>query len=422
MRDCPPLPMLSDRNALRVALARFISRSGAEAAFFVGIWGKAAYEFDSTAGEIALVIAALGISGLIGSGVAGGLVDRYDPRKVLIVSEVVFVPTALSLVWADNLTTLIVLSALLGLVTAPTNTAIASFPPFLTEDPDRLAKMNALVETSGMAALITGTAIGGALAKWVSIDAIFVFDAISSVVALAVVFGVRLISDNPDAVPLERDSIRELREGIRFAFGHHRLRFYLLAGASVWAMFGLFSALEPLFFRDILGEPPETIGFVNTIFGIGLVAGTWAVARLPTGMRSARAVLVLVACNGLGAILYVGTDRLPVVVAGGFVWAVMIGLFVPIVRTMLHINSPRPMVGRVMGVSQMMGEFGKLGPLAAAPALAAVFGVQPTLAGGGILLAIAALLFWRVARRLDDTRTVPVTVEPPVVAPHISEL
>lgn len=415
--------MFSDRNALRVALARFVSRTGAEAAFFVGIWGKAAYEFGGTAGEIALVIAALGISGLIGAAVAGTLVDRFDPRKVLIAAEIVFVPTAVSLVWANSLTTLIVLSSLLGLVTAPTNTAIASFPPFLTEDPDRLAKMNSLVETSGMAALITGTAIGGALAKWVSIDAIFIFDAATSVVATAIIFGVRLVGADPDAVPIERDSWRELREGIRFSFAHHRLRFYLLAGASVWTMFGLFSALEPLFFRDILNEPPETIGFVNTVFGIGLVAGTYLVARLPRAARSARAVLVLVALNGLGAILYVGTDRLPVVVAGGFVWAVMIGLFVPIVRTMLHVNSPRAMVGRVMGVSQMLGEVGKLGPLTAAPLLAAVFGVQQTLAGGGVLLAISALAFWRVGRHLDDTRTVPVdTIATPVIAPHVSEL
>lgn len=415
--------MFSDRNALRVALARFVSRSGAEAAFFVGIWGKAAYEFESSAAEIALVIGALGISSLIGSAAAGTLIDRFDPRKVLLGAEVVFVPTAISLVWANDLTTLIVLAALLGLVTAPTNTAIASFPPFLTDDPDRLAKMNSLVETSGMTALITGTAIGGALAKWVSIDAIFIFDAVTSLVAMAIIFGVRLIGDAPDETPIARDSLRELREGIRYSFTNHRLRFYLLAGGSVWTMFGLFSALEPLFFRDILDQPPETIGFVNTVFGIGLVTGTYLVGRLPRAARSARAVLVLVALNGVGAILYVGTSRLPVVVAGGFVWAVMIGLFVPIMRTMLHVNSPRAMVGRVMGVSQMIGELGKLGPLTAAPLLAAAFGIQQTLAGGGLLLGLSALMFWRVAKHLDDTRTVPVdTLEPPLITPHVSEL
>lgn len=420
MRDWPL--MFSDRNALRVALARFVSRSGAEAAFFVGIWGKAAYEFNGTAGQIALVIAALGISGLVGSAIAGTLVDRFDPRRVLIGAEIVFVPAALSLIWADGFVSLMILSALLGLVSAPINTAIASFPPFLTDDHERLSKMNSLVETSGMAALITGTAIGGALAKWVSIDAIFIFDAVTSLVGMAIIFGVRLAGGAAEVPHAERDSWRELKEGIKFSFGHHRLRFYLIAGASVWTMFGLFSALEPLFFRDVLGEPPETIGFVNTVFGLGLLLGTWMVSRLPSASRSARFVLLLVASNGLGAILYVGTDRMPVVVTGGFVWAVLIGLFVPTVRTMLHVNSPKAMVGRVMGVSMMMGELGKLGPLTAAPALAAIFGVQQTLAGGGVLLAIVSLLCWRVGRELDRTRTVPVPPPEPIIAPRVSEL
>lgn len=400
--------MFSDRNAVHVALARLISRTGAEAAFFVGIWGKAAYEFEGTAGEIALVIAGLGVAGLAGSALAGTLIDRYDPRKVLIVSEILFVPTALSPIFATDLKMLIGLAVLLGLVTAPATTAIASFPPFLTRDPDRLASMNSLVETAGMAALIAGTALGGVLAKWVAIDAIFVLDAVTSIVGLLIVLRVRLQPHEPAQEETERSSWGELREGIRYSFAHSRLRFYLLAGASVWTMFGLFSALEPLFYRDVLGEPPSTIGFVNTVFGMGLVFGTWLVSRLPAGFRSARTVLVLVSLNGAGAVLYVGTDRLPVVVAGGFVWAILIGLFIPIVRTMLHLNSPHDKVGRVMGVSQMLGEAGKLMPLTIAPVLAAAFGVQTTLGAGGIVLSVVALAWWGVARRLDATRTIPL--------------
>ena len=37
-----------DPNLVRVTAARFISRAGGEAAFFVGIWGKATYDLDST--------------------------------------------------------------------------------------------------------------------------------------------------------------------------------------------------------------------------------------------------------------------------------------------------------------------------------------------------------------------------------------
>jgi len=94
---------LEDRNTARVVAARFISRAGGEAAFFVGIWGKAAYEFDATPAQQALVMASLGVFSLIGSALAGVLIDRFDPRRVLIVSEILFVPATLALVLPDNI-------------------------------------------------------------------------------------------------------------------------------------------------------------------------------------------------------------------------------------------------------------------------------------------------------------------------------
>lgn len=401
--------MQPSSNALwRVVAARLISRTGGEAAFFVGIWGKAAYEFEGTAGQIAWVIAALGVSGLIGSALAGVLIDRSDPRRVMLLSEVVFVPVALSLVFVESLPALVAVSFLLGLVSSPTFTSIASFPPFITSDEEELAKANALVETAGMAALITGTAAGAALAAWVGIDAIFVLDAATSLVAVGLVYGVRLRTVEHQAREEGGGGLAELREGFRYSFGHDRLRFYLLIGAAVWLLFGLFSAIEPLFYRDVLERGPETIGWVNTLFGIGLVAGTLGVARLPERLRGARTVLALTACNGVGAMLYVGTANLLVVVAGGMIWGFVIGLFAPIVRTMLHLNSPEPMIGRVTSVSQVMAEVGKLLPLLFAPTLAAAVGVQAALISTALALSALALAFWRVAARLDRTRVMPV--------------
>ena len=95
---------------------------------------------------------------------------------------------------------------------------------------------------------------------------------------------------------------------------------------------------------------------------------------------------------------------LTVVVLGGIVWGLMIGLFAPAVRTMLHVNSPKTMVGRVMGTSQSLAEIAKLGPLVAAPALANLFGVQETLAVVRVVLIAIAALSWRFGSTLDETR------------------
>ncbi|HSO49119.1 MAG TPA: MFS transporter, partial [Acidimicrobiia bacterium] len=152
--------MWADRDVTRVVAARFISRVGGEAAFFVGIWGKAAFELEATAAGLAAVMAALGLAALIGSAIAGVLVDRFDPRRVLLGGELLFIPVALGLVFADTIPAMVVATFLLGLVGTPVYTAIASFGPFLTDDPERLAKVNGLIEGESWAAFVVGPAIG----------------------------------------------------------------------------------------------------------------------------------------------------------------------------------------------------------------------------------------------------------------------
>lgn len=406
--------MLRDPNVRRVVLARFISRSGGEAAFFVGIWGKAAFELDAGATALAWVIAATGVSGLIGSAIAGTLIDRFGPKRVLLIGEIVFVPVALSMLLVESLGQLTMVAFLIGLVSGPLYTSIASLPPFLTADPEQLSRVNGWVETAGMAALISGTAAGAALASLASLDAIFVFDAATSIVAVALVAGITIRTVERAAD--RRGALDQLRQGFRFAYASPRLRFYVLIGTSVWLLFGLFGALEPLFFRDVLGTGPEAIGWVNSIFGVGLVLGTLLAPRLPAAARGARGVVTLVALNGLGSILYVGTDRIVVVALGGFTWGIIIGTFAPIVRTLIHLNSPEAMYGRITGTVGVHAEAAKLLPLVAAPAMAVAFGVQPTLAASGLGLTVLAMAVWRTASRLDRTRTVPLPpVEPAAV-------
>jgi MFS family permease len=388
----------------RVVAARLISRTGSEAAFFVGIWGKLAYELEGDATDIAFVLGIAGVTALIGSAIAGTLVDRFGPKPVLITAEILFIPSVLSALLVETVPQFALVVGLFGLTSAPAFTAVASLPPFLTTDQHRLGRMNALIEGASMTALITGSAAGAALVAFVSLDSIFLLDAATSLIAVAMLVTLPLVTDDAGAPKARGSGWGELRAGLAYSWNNPRLRFYLGIGASLWLIFGLFTALEPLFFRDILGEGPETIGWVNTLFGIGLVGGTVLASRIVDRLQSARVVLVLLALNGFGTLIYVGTSILAVVAAAGVVWGFVIGLFAPAVRTMLHINSPKAMVGRVMGTSQSLSEIAKLGPLVAAPALANVFGVQRTMAVSGIVLVAIATVSWRTGRRLDETR------------------
>jgi predicted MFS family arabinose efflux permease len=398
--------MWSDRNVRAVVLARFISRVGGEAAFFVGIWGKAAFELEATPSQLALVMAALGVASLIGASVAGVLVDRFDPRRVVMAGEVLFVPAALALIFTDSVTSLAAATFVLGLVGTPVFTAISSFAPFLTDDATRLSKINAWIEGASWAAFVIGPALGAIVAGSIGIDGIFVLDAATSLIGVFLLIPVKVRRLSGDAT--RSGGLRELRDGFAMAYRNRRLRFYIWIGSSVWLMFGTFSALEPLFYRDILGTDVETLGWVNSIFGIGLVGGTLIAGRLPERLRNAATLTTLVGLNAVGVLAYVGTDRLAVVTVAAPMWGLIIGMMAPLHRTLIQINSPEQYVGRIMGVNHIHSEVGHLIPLAFAPALAAAFGVQQTLLWTGALVAVVAVIFARPALDLDRTRTVDV--------------
>ncbi len=398
--------MWSDKSVRAVVLARLISRVGGEAAFFVGIWGKAAYDLGATPGQLAAVMASLGVASLIGASVAGVLVDRFDPRRVVMVGELVFIPAALALMFADTIPTLVVATFVLGLVGTPVFTAISSFGPFLTEDEARLTKINAWIEGASWTAFVIGPAMGAVLAGSIGIDAIFALDAATSLIAAMLLVPVRVRHLSGER---EREGgLVELKEGFAVAYGSPRLRFYIWLGSSVWLLFGVFSALEPLFYRDVLGVDVEALGWVNSVFGLGLVGGTLVAGRLPGRFRTALWLTVLVGLNAVGVLAYVGTDILAVVVVAAPLWGVIIGMMAPLHRTMIQINSPEAVVGRIMGVNHVHSEVLHLVPLAFAPAIAALLGVQETLLASGLLVAAVAIVFARPAVSLDRTRAVDV--------------
>lgn len=389
--------------ARRVIAARAISRVGGEAGFFVGVWGTAAYKLDATPGSLAMLMAALAIATLIGSSIAGVLVDRFGPKRVLLGGEILFVPAILTLITAGSMTAMTVRAPLAWLAGALVLTAVTSFPPALAADPQVIERTNSLMEAAATVAFVLGPVLGSITVQLFDLAAVFILDAATSVIAVALIVGVTV---RPVAATERRSGRRELVDGLRYAYGTPTLRTLLLLGTLTWVSFGMFGALEPLFFRDVLGTGPEALGYVNSLFGVGLFAGAVTLDRSAGRMTSVRAATALTGACSIGVLLYVGTARLPVVLLGAVVWGTLLGALMPLLRTLVHLHTAEGYVGRVMGTYNAQHSAAELVPIAIAPALAAALGVQPVLLGMGLVLAIGAPLAWPTARRIDRLRPV----------------
>ena len=342
--------MLRDRNIRHLVLARLISSAGVEASFFVGLWGKAAYEFNGTPADLAIMSGLIGLGMIAGSLVGGVLVDRWDARRVVLAAEVIFVPATLLLVFATSISKLLVLGVFSWFAGGVLETALVSMPPALVA-PEQLERANARLESANWLALVAGPAIGAVIASVISVNAIFVFDAMTSVIALGLIGRVQL---RPRAAAVREagtSSLREAREGLRYALRSPQISLVLFLSALTALAFGVFVALEPLYYRDVLGRSIETIGWVNALFGVGLFAGSIAVERSSGRLGTFRALIVLSVLAGLGSAVYVGTANLSWVLVGAIAWSVPLGAALPVGRTLAQRATAEGFMGRVMGAT-----------------------------------------------------------------------
>lgn len=396
-------------------LARFVSSTGAEAAFFIGLWGKAAYEFDGTPTDLAIMSAIIGVAAMIGSVGGGALVDRFDARRVVIGAEVVFVPATLALILASDLPRLLALGTVVWLAGAVLETAITSLPPALVDDAG-LDSANARLESANWLALVAGPALGGLMFPLVGFSGIFVFDAVTSLVALLLVLGIDLPDRDAARAPAATlatggplDPVTDARpgpladvlDGMRLAMTKPAIRLVLFLAALPSLAFGMFIALEPLFFRDVVGAPVETLGYVNAIFGVGLFAGSMWLERRDRQFTTFRNGVLVVMASGLGSVLYVATGDLRVVLIGAITWSIPLGIALPLSRTLAQRAAGPTHVGRVTGLIGTVSSGASLLPIVVAPVLAATLGIQRVLLAAGLLATVLAPLAWRAAARED---------------------
>ena len=392
----------SNRNLAYVVLARFISRLGGSAVWFIGTMGVAAYSFDATPRQLAIMSAVNGIAAIAGSLIAGVLIDRFGPRKVMIWAEIGSIPPVLWMMVAPTFPLFILGSALFSLFGIPTWTAGASFAPYIVQGREELERANAYIEGGSSVGFVLGPALGALVANAFDQRAVFWIMIIASVIAAAAARATRIDESPPEHV--SHNAWADFKDGIRLAYTTRSILYVIAMGTALWLGFGAFSALEILFYRDVVNVGVEWIGWMNTAFGIGLVAGAALLPRLPDKVVSARGLAMYTLLSGLGVVLYVGSTDLRLIAVGSIVWGLIIGGFEPLLRTLLHLDSPHEYVGRIVGASQWHRSLGELVPLVFVPALAALIGIQQTLLGGGLVVAAIALAGLPVAISIDRTR------------------
>jgi hypothetical protein len=254
--------------------------------------------------------------------------------------------------------------------------------------------------------VVAGPALGGIV---FAVEPVAVYAAAAGLFAVALFAIVSLPRQEPLPSQAPPD-FNSLVAGIRFI-----VKTKMLLGAIALDLFGVLLgdsiALAPAFARSILHIGPIGLGMLRVAPSIGALAAGLMLARKPLQRAAGPTMLAVIASFGVGMIVFGLSKSLPLSLAAlaftGFVDMISVNIR----ATVLAVVTPRELQGRVNAVEWVfISASNELGAFEAG-GVAALIGVVPAVvAGGGVMIGIAAI--WRrvfpalsTMGRLDELET-----------------
>ncbi|MCJ7508789.1 MAG: MFS transporter [candidate division Zixibacteria bacterium] len=378
----------------------------------IGTWmqrialGWLVYRLTHSAFLLGMVGFAGQIPILLLSPIAGVLADRWNRRRLIIVTQILsmlqaFVLTFLILSHTIAIWHIIFLSIFLGIVNSFDTPVRQAFVVEMIEKKEDLGNAIALNSSIFNGARLLGPSIAGILIAAVGEGICFLFNGISYI---AVIFALIAMRIKPQKKPArEAHILHGLKEGFMHSFGFAPIRSILLLLGLVSLVGMPYTVLMPIFAKDILHGGPRTLGFLMGAAGVGALVGALYLAsrKSPKGLEKIIALSTTI--FGVGLIVFSSSRQiwlsLPLMSLTGFGMMVQMASSNTILQTIADDDKR----GRVMSFYTMSflgtAPFGSL----LAGGLAGKIGTPQTLLLGGIFCILGAFLFTRQLSTLRET-------------------
>jgi MFS family permease len=409
----------------RILLATGLSSLGDE----VAIIALTIRVFDLTGSgpTVSLLLAVMLVPLILFAPLAGLLVDRHGPKRMLVVASLAQAGLAAMLGFASAIPVIVGLSFALGIGVAVAQPALFALVPALVPH-DRLTAANGYLESSRYLGAVLGPLLAGLLASAFGAGWALAIDAVSFLVIAAAAASLR-VARSSEADEGEEGQERA-REGFSFIRRDGVLLLMLVSVGGLMLFAATDNVAEVFFVKDVLAAGDAGFGALVASWMLGMVLGAMVLAprlrpgRLAVGALGAGVVSgIAVALTGLSQDLVVACGLFAVGGVGNGIMSVS-------TRSLIHHRAPERLRGRVFAAFSAVVNGTQLAATASAGLLIALVGARGTLVIGGIGGALVALggIVWlasldpenrtvEVIHLPDEGEVVELPEEPDVVRP-----
>lgn len=346
--------------------------------------------------------------------IGGAVADKYNRQRILLATQSIsmisaFVFATLTLTGYVEVWHLFVLASISGISNA---FDIPTRQSFVVDMVGKEDLVNAIALNSSMfnGARIVGPAIAGILVSAVGEGWCFLINAVSYI---AVIIGILMMKIQPKEIAASADSaIQKIIEGFRFVGTTAPIRALLLLLGLVSLMGMPYAVLMPIFADQILHGGARGLGMLMGAAGLGALIGALTLASRNGIKGLGRWVALASAAFGVSLILFSLSHTfwlsLILIVPVGFSLMVQMASSNTLIQAMV----PDELRGRVMAVYSMM--FMGMAPIGAllAGVLAGKLGAAETVALGGAVCILGAIVFgWRLPSLQVEAKKIIVAMQ-----------
>ena len=349
------------------------------------------------------ITAALQFAPVLLFGTIGGLVaDRFDKRKVLLVTQTAFTAQA-TVLWvlvasgSVHLWMVWALASTYGFINVADNPSRQSFV-FEMAGPDDLTNAVGLNSVIVNVSRIIGPAVAGVMIATVGLSWAFLANAVSFAAVIGALYAMRA-SELHRRPPVGRAK-GQIRAGLRYAWRAWELRVPLIMMAVIGTLAYNFSVILPLFAHDVFHRGAGTYSALTVAMGIGALAGGLTIA---SRRRPSHKLLVAVSLAfGVFILAVAAAPSLPLCLILLVAMGAASIMFIATANALLQLNSSGAMRGRVMALWAVvfLGSTPIGAPLIGF--LAGRYGVRFALGLGGIATLLVAVWAGIELRRIRN--------------------
>jgi MFS transporter, DHA3 family, macrolide efflux protein len=329
--------------------------------------------------------------------VAGVFVDRWNPKRTMIASDLARAVLVLGLVFAHApwhvYAVFFAVSTFSSFFVPAQSVTLPQIVPM-----EGLLSANAAIQNAMQMVRIVSPALSGALVGYLGERSCYYIDSATFGFSAIMISKIVLPASAPHAHAGMKSVVGALFSGMRFILTHPVIGFVILSIAAGTFAMGAFGALMAVYVRDVLHSNTYMFGALGSMVGTGMLLGGLVVTRIARKIEN-KARLITLGMLTCGLFIgFVAAGGTPVTALSGCV-GLGLGASLLIVPSMAMMQGqvPPEMRGRVSSSSMSLITLAQGIAMLFAGDLASRFGIVAVYYGSAaMLLFIAVFGFMRV--------------------------